>query len=171
MIRTEYALQIVLTTSGLSVVAWGVQQGQAARLAGAGAGAETLCLWLGCTEESKPSLLDTHTPGRSSDRSFLVHVRGSCICPPPNNLQTDSRTPDTTMTSKNNATNNDKTNGKRKRKTWKQRYCRMSSEFRQITALNIDDLKNAPCIAFGQRVADSSMTSPPSTSSNSTSNE
>ena len=89
MIRTEYALQIVLTTSGLSVVAWGVQQGQAARLAGAGAGAETLCLWLGCTEESKPSLLDTHTPGRSSDRSFLVHVRGSCICPPPNNLQMD----------------------------------------------------------------------------------
>jgi hypothetical protein len=69
--RTEYAIQIVLTTSGLSVVAWGVQQGQAARLAGAGAGAETLCFWLGCTEESKPSLLDTHTPGRSSD-SFLV---------------------------------------------------------------------------------------------------
>ena len=85
--RTEYAIQIVLPTSGLSVVAWGVQQGQAARLAGAGAGAETLCLWLGCTEESKPSLLDTHTPGRSSDRSFLVHVRGSCVCPPPNNLQ------------------------------------------------------------------------------------
>jgi hypothetical protein len=71
----------------------------------------------------------------------------------------------------NHDTNNDKTNGKRKRKTWKQRYCRMSSEFRQITALNIDDLKNAPCIAFGQRVADSSMTSStPSTSSNSTSN-
>jgi hypothetical protein len=69
--RTEYAIQIVLTTSGLSVVAWGVQQGQAARLAEAGAGAETLCFWLGCTEESKPSLLDTHTPGRSSD-SFLV---------------------------------------------------------------------------------------------------
>jgi hypothetical protein len=72
----------------------------------------------------------------------------------------------------NDKTNNDKTNGKRKRKTWKQRYCKMSSEFRQITALNIDDLKNAPCIAFGQRVADSSMTSStPSTSSNSASNE
>jgi hypothetical protein len=66
-------------------------------------------------------------------------------------------------------TNNDnKTNGKRKRKTWKQRYCKMSSEFRQIVALNIDDLKNAPCIAFGQRVDQPSMT--PSTSSNSTSN-
>jgi hypothetical protein len=41
----------------------------------------------------------------------------------------------------NDKTNNDnnKTNGKRKRKTWKQRYCRMSSEFRQIVALNIDE--------------------------------
>ena len=170
--RTEYALQIVLPTSGLSVVVWWVQQGQAARLAGAGAGAETLCFWLGCTEESKPSLLDTHTPGRSSDRSFLVHVRGSCICPPPNNLQTDSRTPDTTMTNNDKTNNDNKTNGKRKRKTFKQRYCKMSSEFRQITALSIDDLRHAPCIAFGQRVADSSMTSStPSTSLNSASNE
>jgi hypothetical protein len=67
------------------------------------------------------------------------------------------------MTSKNNATNNDK-NGKRKRKTWKQRYCKMSSEFRQIVALNIDDLKNAPCIAFGQRVDQPSMPSSASTS-------
>lgn len=76
------------------------------------------------------------------------------------------------MTSNDKTNNDNKTNGKRKRKTWKQRYCKMSSEFRQITALNIDDLKNAPCIAFGQRVADSSMTSStPSTSSNSTSTE
>jgi len=75
------------------------------------------------------------------------------------------------MTNNDKTNNDNKTNGKRKRKTWKQRYCKMSSEFRQITALNIDDLKNAPCIAFGQRVVDSSMTSSPSTSSNSASNE
>ena len=68
------------------------------------------------------------------------------------------------MTNKNNATNNDKTNGKRKRKTFKQRYCKMSSEFRQIVALDINDLKNAPCIAFGQRVDQPSMTSSASTS-------
>jgi len=68
------------------------------------------------------------------------------------------------MPNNDNANNNNKTNGKRKRKTFKQRYCRMSSEFRQITALNIDDLKNAPCIAFGQRVTDPSMTSSASTS-------
>jgi len=72
------------------------------------------------------------------------------------------------MTSNDKTNNDNKTNGKRKRKTWKQRYCRMSSEFRQIVALNIDDLKNASCIAFGQRVDQSSTPSP---SSNSASNE
>ena len=85
MIRTEYALQIVLTTSGLSVVAWGVQQGQAARLAGAGAGAETLCFWLGCTEESKPSL---HQPILRDGRQQLPSITGgSCVLPPANNRQ------------------------------------------------------------------------------------
>jgi hypothetical protein len=68
------------------------------------------------------------------------------------------------MTNKNNATNNNDKNGKRKRKTWKQRYCRMSSEFRQIVALDIDHLKNAPCIAFGQRVDQPSTPSSASTS-------
>jgi len=68
------------------------------------------------------------------------------------------------MTNNDKTNNDNKTNGERKRKTFKQRYCKMSSEFRQIVALNIDHLKNAPCIAFGQRVDQPSMTSSPSTS-------
>jgi hypothetical protein len=44
-------------------------------------------------------------------------------------------------------------NGKlKKRKVWKQRHCAISDEFQQITAFSIEELKNAPCIAFGQRV-------------------
>jgi len=74
------------------------------------------------------------------------------------------------MTNNDKTNNDNKTNGKRKRKAFKQRYCKMSSEFRQITALSIDDLRHAPCIAFGQRVDQPSMTSSASTSSNSTSN-
>jgi len=76
------------------------------------------------------------------------------------------------MTNNDKTNNDNKTNGNRKRKTFKQRYCKMSSEFRQIVALNIDDLRHAPCIAFGQRVDQPSMTSStPSTSLNSASNE